>query len=387
MKSSYKKLGQFIREVDIRNVDNKITYLRGVSSVYKCLMESKANLVGTDMTTYKIVKKDQFAFNPNTARMGDKIPIALNNGNTCLVSQIYPVFEIINQEELNPEYLMMWFRRPEFDRYARFKSHGSAREIFDWNEMCNVELPVPSIDKQKEIIKEYNVLVDRINLNNKLIQKLEETARAIYKQWFVDFEFPDDNGKAYKSSGGEMVYSEEVDKDIPRDWGVKNLGEILTPKKGRNITREQANDGDVPVVAGGINPSCYHDNSNTESPVITISASGANAGYIRLYQEKVWASDSSFIDKAVTEHVFFFYVFLKMHQGELTHMQTGTSQPHIYPEHIELLKIINISDNLILKYNENVTPFFKTLGFLEKENENNVKIKDLLLSRLATIKD
>ncbi|MGZ9677518.1 restriction endonuclease subunit S [Flavobacterium sp. GNP001] len=113
-----------------------------------------------------------------------------------LVSQAYTPFEIIDKNELLPEYLMMWFRRPEFDRYARFKSHGSAREIFGWDEMCDTELPIPSIEKQKEIVKEYHILVDRIAVNNQFITKLEEITQAIYKQWFVDFEFPDENGKA-----------------------------------------------------------------------------------------------------------------------------------------------------------------------------------------------
>jgi type I restriction enzyme S subunit len=143
------------------------------------------------MSTYKIVKKNQFAYGPVTSRNGDKISIALlEDYNEAIVSQAYSPFEVKNTNELSPEYLMMWFRRPEFDRYARFMSHGSAREIFGWEEMCNTLLPIPSIIKQKEIVKEYNVIQDRIALNQQLIQKLEETAQTIYKQWFVDFEFP-----------------------------------------------------------------------------------------------------------------------------------------------------------------------------------------------------
>ena len=126
--------------------------------------------------------KNQFAFGPVTSRNGNKITIALfNDYKKALISQAYIPFEIKNKNELDAEYLMMWFRRPEFDRYARFKSHGSAREIFDWEEMCNVTLPIPSITKQKEIVKEYNVIQNRIALNQQLILKLEETAQAIYK--------------------------------------------------------------------------------------------------------------------------------------------------------------------------------------------------------------
>ena len=144
-----------------------------------------------------------------------------------LVSQAYTPFEVIDEGKLLPEYLMMWFRRPEFDRYARFKSHGSAREIFDWGEMCDVELPIPSIKKQQEIVREYNTIQNRIALNNQMINKLEETAQAIYKQWFVDFEFPDENGKSYKSNGGKMVWCEELKMEVPEGWEIGKLGNVL----------------------------------------------------------------------------------------------------------------------------------------------------------------
>ena len=226
MKSSYKKLGNYIQVVNKRDTDKTVDKLLGVS-IRKVLIPSIANIIGTDMSTYKIIQKNQFAYGPVTSRNGDKISVALSEDyEEAIVSQAYTVFEVIDKNELIPEYLMMWFRRPEFDRYARFKSHGSAREIFDWAEMCDTELPIPSIKKQREIVREYNIIQNRIALNNKLISKLEETAQAIYKQWFVDFEFPDENGKAYKSNGGEMVWCAELEKEIPEGWRVKNLDKI-----------------------------------------------------------------------------------------------------------------------------------------------------------------
>ena len=193
MRSNYKQLGQFIEPINIRNKDLAVDALLGVS-IQKCFMPSIANTVGTDMSKYKVVRKLQFAYGPVTSRNGDKISVALlEDYDAAIVSQAYIVFQIIDHEELDPEYLMMWFRRPEFDRYARFMSHGSARETFDWDEMCETELPVPSIEKQREIVKEYNTIVNRIKLNEQLNQKLEETAQALYKHWFVDFEFPNEN--------------------------------------------------------------------------------------------------------------------------------------------------------------------------------------------------
>lgn len=226
MKSNYKRLGKYIKEVNKRNIDLNDFPLLGVS-VKKIFIPSIANTVGTDFSKYKIVKRNQFTYIPDTSRRGEKIGLAfLESHNEALVSQAYTVFEVIDDQELLPEYLMMWFRRPEFDRYARVKSHGSVREIFDWNEMCEIELPIPAIEKQGEIVKEYNIIQNRISLNNQLITKLEETAQAIYKQWFVDFEFPDENGKPYKSNGGEMVWCEELEKEIPLGWEVEDLDKV-----------------------------------------------------------------------------------------------------------------------------------------------------------------
>ncbi|MBC8147500.1 MAG: restriction endonuclease subunit S, partial [Bacteroidetes bacterium] len=286
MRSNYKKIGGYIRLVDERNKGLKVSTLLGLT-IAKKFIASVANIVGTDMENYKIVRRNQFACSLMQVRRDGKIPVAiLKDVDEAIISQAYPVFEVIDENELLPDYLMMWFLREEFDRESCFYAVGGVRGSLEWEDFCNMELPVPSIEKQREIVKEYNVVKDRIELNNKLIQKLEETAQAIYKQWFVDFEFPDENGKPYKSSGGEMVWCDESDREIPKGWDAKEVGDFFTPKKGKNITRSQVVEGIIPVVAGGISPSCYHNKSNTESPVVSISASGANAGFVRLYHSK-----------------------------------------------------------------------------------------------------
>ena len=179
MKEGYRLLGDFIRQVDVRNTDGKEENLLGVS-VQKMFIPSIANTVGTDFTKYKVVKRGQFTYIPDTSRRGDKIGIALlTDYDEGLVSNIYTVFEVKDENELLPEYLMLWFSRPEFDRYARFKSHGSVREIMDWDEMCKVELPVPSIEKQRSIVKAYNTITDRIELKRKINDNLANTEQAI----------------------------------------------------------------------------------------------------------------------------------------------------------------------------------------------------------------
>lgn len=172
MKESYKCLGEFIRQVDIRNTEGKEDNLLGVS-VQKQFIPSIANTVGTDFTKYKVVKRGQFTYIPDTSRRGDKIGIALlEDYDEGLVSNVYTVFEVSDTNKLLPEYLMLWFSRPEFDRYARFKSHGSVREVIDWDEMCKVELPVPDIEEQRNIVKAHKIITDRITLKKQINDNL-----------------------------------------------------------------------------------------------------------------------------------------------------------------------------------------------------------------------
>ena len=191
MKEGYRLLGEFIRQVDVRNTEGKEENLLGVS-VQKMFIPSIANTVGTDFTKYKVVKRGQFTYIPDTSRRGDKIGIALlTDYDEGLVSNIYTVFEVKDENELLPEYLMLWFSRPEFDRYARFKSHGSVREIMDWDEMCKVELPVPSIDKQRSIVKAYQTITERIELKRRINDNLEAQTQALFDELFLRDGMPD----------------------------------------------------------------------------------------------------------------------------------------------------------------------------------------------------
>ena len=185
MEKGYKILGNYIRLVDERNKNLAVTKLLGVS-ISKKFIPSIANIVGTDLSNYKIVRTGQFAYGPVTSRNGEKISIAYLDEEDCIISSSYTVFEVENKEELDPEYLMLWFSRPEFDRYARYKSHGSVREIFDWNELCMVELPVPDIEKQRKIVKAYKTITDRIDLKQKINDNLVSTLQSIYKKMFLE---------------------------------------------------------------------------------------------------------------------------------------------------------------------------------------------------------
>jgi len=227
MKSNYKKIGDFIELVDERNKDLAIDLLLGLS-VTKIFIPSVANIIGTNMKNYKIIRKGQFACSVMQVRRDKKMPVALlQDFEEAIISQAYPVFRIIDENKLLPKYLMMWFTRSEFDREACFLAVGGVRGSLEWEDFLNMELPIPTIEKQQEVVKEYNTVVNRIQLNETLNQKLEETAQALYKHWFVDFEFPNEAGKPYKSSGGEMEYNQELDMEIPLGWEVEKLGNII----------------------------------------------------------------------------------------------------------------------------------------------------------------
>ena len=219
MKEGYRLLGDFIRQVDVRNTDGKEENLLGVS-VQKMFIPSIANTVGTDFTNYKVVKRGQFTYIPDTSRRGDKIGIALlTDYDEGLVSNIYTVFEVKDENELLPEYLMLWFSRPEFDRYARFKSHGSVREIMDWDEMCKVKLPVPSIEKQRSIVKAYNTITDRIELKRKINDNLEATIQAAFD-------------KAFHDAGVSLPETIIKQNKVPQGWTDATVGDFASVQTG-----------------------------------------------------------------------------------------------------------------------------------------------------------
>ena len=215
-KAEYKRLGDYIRPIDVRNRGLKVHLSQGICNA-KYFQNPKQ--VADNPETHKVVRTGQFAYNRATTRNGEKISIALREGPDCTVSSAYQVFEVVDENLLNPKYLMMWFKRPEFDRLAIYYSHGSAHEFFEWEAMCDVMLPIPSITRQREIVSEYETLTNRIRLNNQMIQHLEATAQALYRKTFVD----------------------NIDKEnLPEGWRMGTLGEVCskigsgaTPKGGK----------------------------------------------------------------------------------------------------------------------------------------------------------
>jgi len=218
MRSDYKRLGDYIQLVDVRNRDLSIDRLQGVS-ISKKFIESKANMSGVSLTGYKIVKTGQFAYVTVTSRNGEKISIALLEDEDCIVSSTYIVFEVIDKSVLLPEFLFLWFMRPEFDRYTRFHSWGSARETFDWNDMCEVMLPIPDIEEQKKYVAMYKAL----KKNQQCYERSLDDLQLICDSFMDALK----RTEPYKLLGGYIRQSDERNRDLAND----NLRAISVNKK------------------------------------------------------------------------------------------------------------------------------------------------------------
>lgn len=203
-KTGYKRLGDYIREVDVRNRDLEVKELVGLT-INKAFIPSVANTIGTDLSNYKVIRKEQFACSLMQVSRDGKMPIAMFEGECAIMSPAYPMFEVVDKNILLPQYLMMWFSRNEFDREASFYAVGGVRGSLTWQDFCDMTLPIPPIEQQRKIVAEYETISKRIRLNEQMITRLEETAQTLYRKMFVD----------------------GIDKEnLPEGWRMGTLGEI-----------------------------------------------------------------------------------------------------------------------------------------------------------------
>lgn len=300
-----KRLGDYIRQVDVRNRDLAVDNLLGLS-ISKQFIPSIANTIGTDMANYKVVQPRQFGYVPVTSRNGDKITVALYNGDKpCIISQAYIVFEVTDTDQLLPEYLMMWFRRPEFDRYARFKSHGSAREVFEWDEMCDVMLPVPSIEEQRKIVAEYQAVERRIENNRRLIASLESTAQTIYRKMFVDNIDPE---------------------DLPQGWRMGKMKDVATFAYGK-IPKDKDN-GVIPVFSGyGVVGYC-NEAMYDKQHIVVIARGDSGSGKIVKSPKEFYLTNLAIAIKLNNESYRDYLYYHLLSLDTLT-LRTGSAQAQV----------------------------------------------------------
>ena len=352
MKSNYKRLGDYIRQVDVRNKDEKVTRLLGVS-IEKKFIESIANTIGTDMSVYKIVKRGQFAYGPVTSRNGDKVSIALLTEEECIISSSYTVFEVTDTKKLLPEYLNLWFKRPEFDRYARFHSHGSAREIFDWEEMCNVELPVPPIEEQEKIVDTYQKIETRIALKKKINENLEAQATTIFRQYIA------------KATTESSIY------------------DILSVINGAAFSSEYFNTDNIglPLVRIRDLKSCISEVWTNE---ILTNAEYIHSGDILIgmdgeFVPYIWYGAKSLLNQRVCKvlpkqgiHPFFLYATLKPILAEIERTQGGTTVIHLGKKDFDKMVCFNIDNEKHREFSNIIEPIYSLII------KNNQEILTLL---------
>lgn len=384
MKSNYKKLGQYIRQVDVRNTEGKEENLLGVS-VQKQFIPSIANTVGTDFTKYKVVKKGQFTYIPDTSRRGDKIGIALlEDYNDGLVSNVYTVFEVVDTNKLLPEYLILWFSRPEFDRYARYKSHGSVREIFDWDELCMVELPVPDIAEQRKIVKAYQAITDRIELKKRINDNLEATIQVIFKSMFIDYEGAD--------------YSDYIDFEFgkyPANWNLVDLDSIIDVRDGTHDSPSPTESGKYLITsrhllpyavdrsgAYFINETDYNkanERSKVEYGDILFSMIGT-IGIISFITDR----EIDFAIKNVglfrtsqnptMRYFILSYLKSKIVENYISSYMAGSTQSYVSLNVLRKIPLILPPDEVIHRFEKQVTPLYAKM--IENTHET-IKLNDL----------
>ena len=355
----YKRLGDYIREVNVRNSDLKVTNLLGLS-IEKRFITSIANTIGTDMSVYKIVKPTQFAYVPVTSRNGDKITIALYKGvDNAIISQAYTIFEITNKDILLPEYLMMWFRRPEFDRYARFHSHGSAREVFEWDELCNVMLPVPPIDRQREIVSEYETLTNRIRLNEQMIEKLEATAQALYRKMFVD----------------------GVDKEnLPEGWRIGKLGDIAEVNSGKTCVDKSEIKGEIYQypVAGASGIIGFSSTYNYDEKLMTTGRVGT-LGVVNRYNQQMYMADNVLVVRSK----YYEYCYQILSSLDYSEITKGGVQSLITQTDLKESAIMIPPKDLLDSFEQKSSSIYSLVGTKKQENSKLTELQSLLLARMG----
>ena len=383
MEKGYKILGNYIRLVDERNKNLAVTKLLGVS-ISKKFIPSIANIVGTDLSNYKIVRTGQFAYGPVTSRNGEKISIAYLDEEDCIISSSYTVFEVENKEEFDPEYLMLWFSRPEFDRYARYKSHGSVREIFDWNELCMVELPVPDIEKQRKIVKAYKTLTDRIALKQQINDNLANTEQAILVETVI-------NNHTVPTALGDLVDFIDGDrgKNYPTFDEFTSTGYCLF-LNASNVTSTGFNFDNCMFVSEEKDKLM---NKGHLSPYDIVLTSRGTLGNVALYDkhikyENVRINSGMLIIRPKTKRLspYFIYALLKSSymKAAIERFKSGSAQPQLPIKDLQKITFeIPESDTVLVALDRQFLAVEESISINNNEIGNLKELSNVLLAELS----
>lgn len=379
-KTNYKRLGDYIREVDVRNRDLKVTKLYGVN-LQKEFMPSVANIIGTDLSKYKIVSYNQFGCKLMSVERDHKLPISLmKESQPAIMSSAYFVFEVIDENVLNPDYLFMQIKRPEFDRRLWFSTGGDVRGGATWDNLCDMPIIVPSIDQQRKIVAEYNAIQQRIKLNEQLIVKLEETAQTIYRKMFVDGIDKNNLPEGWrmgtiKDFCKEMTSGGTPSRTHNEYWNSKDYRWLKTGEVQNNIVL----DTEEYISAKGLK------NSSAKiipSDAITMAMYGggtvSNIAYLNCETTTNQACCNMICnDKTDAAYLYF---HLRYKQNEIKRLANGGAQENLSQE------IISQQPIYILKDNKYKVPFVGILNQMiikTKENKNLTDLQSLLLAKMG----
>ena len=374
MKSIFKPIGEYIRLVDERNKGLKIQQLLGLS-ISKQFIPSVANIIGTDMENYKVIRNNQFACSTMQVRRDKKMPVALlKEIDEAIISQAYSIFEVKDENELLPEYLMMWFERAEFDREACFHAVGGVRGSLEWEDFETMQLPIPSIEKQREIVKEYNTIQDRIKLNEQMIKKLEETAQAIYREWFEKYS----NSWALttvKDYCAEMRSGGTPSRTENRYWSSNDVPWLKTGEIKNNIlikAEEYISNEGLKNSSAKLLP----------KDTVLMSMYGVNAGDIGILKFEATTNQAccGMICRNPIQAAYLYYHLLH-NQKFIATQAIGGAQENLSKDFIEKIEIPIPNDGI-----QN-SPILKTIvdnnEIYTRQNQKLTELKALLLSRLA----
>lgn len=322
-----------------------------------------------EQKNYSILRGDVFI--TRTSETFDEL------GMSCVALKDYPTATYNGftkrmrpkTDKLLPEYIGYYLRTPNFRNQFRAFSTMTTRASLRNDDLLSLAVPVPPMHIQHRIADILSAYDDLIEVNQKQIRLLEEAARRLYREWFVDLRFP----------GHEDT---PITDGIPAGWTKTILNEIVQFRRGKTITQEQTIRGSIPVIAGGREPAYFHNMSNTEAPVITVSASGANAGFTQIHYQKIWASDCSFADDTSTSHLYFAYCFLKQSHSLMSNLQKGSAQPHVYAKDINHLPLLLPPQTLIQEFENAVIPFFHASKNCLAKIKLATEARDRLLPKL-----
>lgn len=326
---------------------------------------------------YFISEKDYRAINERSlVEQWDVLMSMIGNGlgRSAVVKQ-KPDYAIKNLalfkvgDEYKAKWLHYYLSSPVGQGLIYNSLQGSGQPFISLNLLRNFAIPNPPYEAIKKIVSVLELYDDLIENNQKQIKLLEEAAQRLYKQWFIDLRYP----------GHETT---KIVDGLPEGWKKGIVGEIAEFKRGKVITKAQVAEGNVPVVAGGLEPAYYHNTANTTAPVITVSGSGANAGFAQLYNENVFASDCSFADVNTTPYVYFVYCLLKDKKTELDSLQKGAAQPHVYAKDINALTTLIPPEDVLKLYTKYASPYFEKIKALKEQIKNLTQSRDRLLPKL-----